>query len=130
MIKSEENTMINFAQIKQLFALETEGKYCVEILFSVRESKKFESCWMGKLYDKKIGRDVYWFGLTADGKNAFDYATFEELSNAEVFDGRSLFEIWDTVTVKEIDGCDPAERLSNYIGENKGSYQLEVEVRK
>jgi hypothetical protein len=110
--------MITFAQIKQLFAFETQGKYCVEILFSVHESKKFDCCWMGKLHDKKIGHDVYWFGLTSDGKNAFDYPTFEEFSNAKVFDGKSLIEIWDTVTVEEIDGCHPTERLRDYIGEN------------
>ena len=45
---------------------------------------------MGKLPDKKNGRDVYWFGLTSDGKNAFDYATFEDFSTAKVFDGKSL----------------------------------------
>ena len=74
---------------------------------------------MGKMHDQNVGKDVYWFGLTEDGKNAFDYATFEEFSNAKVFDGKSLVEIWDTVTVKEIDGCDPTERLRDYIGENK-----------
>ena len=37
----------------------------------------------------------------------------------KVFDGKSLVEIWDTVTVEEIDGCDPTERLRDYIGENK-----------
>ena len=110
--------MITFEQIKKLFAFETQGKYCVEILFSVRESRKFDCCWMGKIHDIEIGRDTYWFGLTADGKNAFDYATFEEFSNAKVFDGKSLFEIWDSVTVEEIDSCEPMERLSNYIGEN------------
>ena len=111
--------MITFAQIKQLFAFETQGKYCVEILFSVHESKKFHCCWMGKLHRKKIGHDVYWFGLTSDGKNAFDYPTFEEFSRAKVFDGKSLIDIWHTVTVEEIDGCDPTERLRHYIGENK-----------
>ena len=111
--------MITFAQIKQLFAFETQGKYCVEILFSVQQSDKFNCCWMGKMHDQNVGKDVYWFGLTEDGKNAFDYATFEEFANAKVFDGKSLVEIWDTVTVKEIDGCDPTERLRDYIGENK-----------
>ena len=111
--------MITFERIKKLFAFETQGKYCVEILFSVKESKKYDCCWMGKLPDKKNGRDVYWFGLTSDGKNAFDYATFEDFSTAKVFDGKSLIEIWDAVIVEEIDGCEPLERLENYIGENK-----------
>ena len=110
--------MITFEQIKKLFAFETHGKYCVEVLFSVYGNPKYDCCWMGKLPDKKNGRDVYWFGLTADGKNAFDYPSFEEFSTAKVFDGKSLSEIWNTVTVEEIDGCEPMERLSAYIGEN------------
>ena len=65
--------MITFNQIKQLFAFETQGKYCVEILFSVNEITRFDSCWMGKMPDKVTAKDVYWFGLTSDGKNAFDY---------------------------------------------------------
>ena len=31
----------------------------------------------------------------------------------------SAIDIWDTVTVEEIDGCDPIDRLRHYIGENK-----------
>ena len=31
--------MITFSQIKQLFAFETQGKYCFEVLFSVGESR-------------------------------------------------------------------------------------------
>ena len=111
--------MITFDQIKRLFAFEIQRKYCIEIAFRVSRSDKFNFCWMGKLFDKEIQSDVYWFGLTSDGKNAFDYPTFEEFSNAKVFDGKSLFEVWDTVTVEEIDGCEPMERLGDYIGENK-----------
>ena len=37
--------------------------------------------------------------------------TFDEMISAKVFDGKSLFEVWDTVTVEEIDGCEPMERL-------------------
>ncbi len=111
--------MIIFDQIKQLMMNKTQGQYCVEILFSIKGSKKYNRCWMGEMPDRETGDDIYWFGLTADGKNAFDYPTFEEFSNAKVFDGKSLVEIWDTVTVEEIDGCEPMERLGDYIGENK-----------
>ena len=110
--------MITFEQIKRLMAFDIKKKYCIEIAFSVSESEKFDFCWMGKLPDKTTGQDVYWFGLTSDGKNAFDYPTFEEFSTAKVFDGKSLFEIWDAVTVLEIDGCDPLERFVSYINEN------------
>ena len=115
----KEKSMITFNQIKKLFAFETQGKYSVEILFSVNGTTRFDSCWMGKMPDKVTAKDVYWFGLTSDGKNAFDYSTFEDFSTAKVFDGKSLIEIWDAVTVEEIDGCEPLKRLENYIGENK-----------
>ena len=108
---------INFDQIKKLMAFDIQKKYCIEIEFAVNGSDKFGFCWMGKLPDKETGKDVYWFGLTPDGKNAFDYFTFEELSTAKVFDGKSLFEIWGDITIWGIDSCDPMERLLVYIGE-------------
>ena len=96
--------MITFDQIKKLMT-----NYKLEIAFSVSGSDKFKYCWMGKMSDDITKEDVYWFGLTEDGKNAFDYPTFEELSSAMVFDGRTLFELWDNITVLEINACDPEE---------------------
>lgn len=110
--------VITFDQIKRLFAFDAK-KTCVEILFCVNGYEKFNNCWMGKYFDKKTKSWVYWFGLTEDGKNAFDYPTFEEFSSAKVFIGKSFCEIWDAVTVLEIDGCDPMERIMFYIGETK-----------
>ena len=107
--------MITFDQFKQLMSFETQGVYCVEIAFSVKMREKFSSCWMGKMPEEKSKADLYWFGLTEDGDNAFDYRTFEEFVSAKVFDGRSLFEIWDEVIISAIDGCDPDERILNYI---------------
>ena len=101
--------MITFDHIRKLFAFETRGKYCLEIEFSVNGSDKFDNCWMGKLFDRKRKKDVYWFGLTADGSNAFDYSTFEEFASAKVFDGKSLAQIWEEVTVLTVDGCDPED---------------------
>ena len=101
--------MITFDHIRKLFAFETQGKYCLEIEFSVNGSDKFDNCWMGKLFDRKRKKDVYWFGLTADGSNAFDYSTFEEFASAKVFDGKSLTQIWEEVTVLTVDGCDPED---------------------
>ena len=101
--------MITFDQIEKLFAFNTQGNCCLEIEFSIRGSEKFDNCWMGKLFDKKRKKDVYWFGLTADGSNAFDYPTFEEFASAKVFDGKSLAQIWEEVTVLTVDGCDPED---------------------
>lgn len=118
-ICERSNNMITFEQIGKLFATDTQGALCIEILFSVKGSEKLDRCMMGIFRYKEESKAVYWLGLTKDGKNAFDYSTFEELSSAKVFDGKSLYEIWDTVTVEEIDGCEPMERLLAYIGENK-----------
>jgi hypothetical protein len=94
---------------------ETNGSRCIEIMFAVNGSEKFDECWMGKMPDRKTKEDVFWFGLTADGKNAYDYSTFEDYSSAKVFDGKSLFEIWDNITIYEIDGCDPMEMVEMYL---------------
>ena len=106
--------MITFDQITKLFAFDTQGKFCLEIEFSINGSKKFDDCWMGKLFDKKTKQDVYWFGLTADDNNSFDYPTFEEFASAKVFDGKSLAQIWNEVTVLTVDGCDPTDPYVTY----------------
>ena len=111
--------MITFDQITKLFEFDSKKKYCVEIQFMVIGSEKYDYCWMGKMWSKEEKCDVYWYGLTADGENAYDYPTFEEMSNAPVFDGYSLKEVWDRIVIEEIDGLDPIERLSAYIGEQQ-----------
>ena len=108
--------MITFDQLDQLFTFETKNRFCVEIFFVLTGSEKYDCCWMGKLFDRRIGRDVYWYGLTPDGQNAYDYPTFEEMADAPVFDGASLKEVWDRIVIEEIDGCDPEERLQDYLG--------------
>lgn len=101
--------MITFEQLEKLLDFNTE------IAFKVNGREKFCFCWMGKMQDEKIGEDVYWFGLTADGKNAFDYPGFDEFSSAKVFDEKSLLEVWDDVTILEINSCDPMEMLEIYL---------------
>ena len=108
--------MITFEAFKQLMKLDTN---CIEILFSVAYSKKFDCCWMGKSSDRKNGEDIYWYGLTTDGKNAYDYPNFDDFCTAKVFDGKSLFELWDNLDIKEINGCDPMEMIGLYL--NGGS---------
>ena len=108
--------MITFDQFKQLMAFETEGTYCIEIAFSIKDCEKFSSCWMGKTPEEKSKADTYWFGLTEDGNNAYEYRTFEDFASAKVFEGRSLVEIWYKVTISEINGCDPEEQILHYIG--------------
>ena len=105
---------------KNIMSFDTKDNLCIEIFFKVQGSDKFNSCWMGKLPSKETQKDVFWFGLTPDGKNAYAYSTFEEFSSAEVFDGKSLIEIWDNITIVDINGCDPAEMIEMYLSGNGG----------
>ena len=109
--------MIQYEQIEKLFSFKTKKKFCVEIQFMLQNNQKYDYCWMGKMWDRDEQKDVFWYGLTPDGKNAFDYPSFEEMANAPVFDGLSLKDVWDQVVIEEIDGCDPQERLEDYIGD-------------
>lgn len=105
---------------KKLMSFDTSNNLCIEIFFRVQGSDKFNSCWMGKLPSKETKNNVFWFGLTPDGKNAYDYSTFEEFSSAEAFDGKSLIEIWENITIVDINGCDPAEMIEMYSSGNGG----------
>ena len=116
--------MITFEQITKLFSFDTKKKYCVEIQFMLDESKKFDYCWMGKMWDTKEEKDIYWYGLTADGTNAYDYVSFHDMATAPVFDGRSLIDVWDQIVIEEIDDCDPIERLLDYIGDNQSGHRM------
>lgn len=111
---------MTFESFRKLMSFDTQGGICIEILFAVVKSEKFDSCWMGKMQDRKTKQDIFWYGLTRDGKNAFDYPTFEEFSSGDVFDGKSLFEIWDNIVIKNINGCDPAEMIDVYLSGQGG----------
>lgn len=112
---------ITFEDITKVFAVSVGKTACIEIEFMLSDSDKFCQCWTGKLYDNEIDKEIYWFGLTEDGLNAYDYTSFEEMSQATVFDGKSLKDVWDDVKIISIDGCEPEERVeyySNMILEN------------
>ena len=99
---------------------DTQGCSCIEILFSVKGNKKFNYCWMGKMPDKNTKQDVFWYGLTSDGKNGYDYPNFDEFASANVFDGKSLLQLWNNIVIEEIDGCDPAEMVDWYLSRKGG----------
>lgn len=103
--------MINFEQFKKMMFSKLDTDTCIEILFVVSGNEKYDNCWMGKIHSKT---DVYWYGLTADGTNAFEYEEFENFATNKVFDGKSLVEVWEDVEILEIDGCDPMERIKYY----------------
>lgn len=102
---------MTFELFQKLMSFDTQRRFCIEILFVVKGNEKFDHCWMGKMLDRKTKQDVFWYGLTPDGENAYDYPTFEKFSSACIFDGKSLWEIWDKIVIAEIDGCDPLEMV-------------------
>lgn len=112
--------MISFELFEKLMSFETKGTICIEILFKVKGSDKFDFCWMGKLYDKEKNSDVFWFGITPDGENAYDYLSFDDFSSDNVFDGKSLYEIWNEVSIEEINACDPEDMIEIYLSGSGG----------
>ena len=106
---------MTFELFHKLLSFDTKGCFCIEIQFFVKGNEKFDYSWMGKMPDRKTKQDVFWYGLTPDGKNAYDYSTFEEFSSANIFDGKSLLEIWDDIVIEEINDCDPTEMVDMYL---------------
>ena len=106
---------IIFDDLEKLFAVSVGQNACIEIEFNLSNSDKFCRCWMGKTYDEKIDKEVYWFGLTEDGLSAYDYMSFEKMSQATVFDGKNLRDAWNDVEIISIDGCEPEERIKYYL---------------
>ena len=109
---------MSFETFKKMMEFDLRGQFCLEILFSVIGNEKFSSCWMGKMPDRETKDDCFWYGLTPDCLNAFDYKTFEEFAAAPVFDGKSLADIWALIKIDSINGCDPADMLPIYVPEN------------
>ncbi len=98
--------MVTYSDIKKLF----DKGFASEVLFYVKDDVKYSNCWMG-INDK----GMCWFGLTADGKNAYDYSSFDEMSAAKVFDGKSFAEIWDRIEILEINACDAEFMVDMYL---------------
>ena len=108
--------MITYSDIIKLFSFDLKGKFCIEIEFSVKSHPKYQSCWMGKMPDEyNAEQELYWYGLTADGSEAYDFYSFEDFACATVFDGKSLEQIFSDIEINLIDGCDPTDRLQTYI---------------
>ena len=115
--------MISFDDITKLFSLDIKNKYCIEIEFCVSELADYQNCWMGKMPNKLLrkkdrfwdGKEVYWFGLATDGSKAYDYDNYSDFSNAPVFDGKSLKQVWNQVELLSIDGCDPEMRIKDLL---------------
>ena len=113
--RDREILTIPFEQLRTLFSFDTEESLCLEIEFLLNGNPDFDCCCMGKKYCKDAVGDIYWFGLTPDGINAYEYTSFEDFSNEPVFNGKSLLEIWDEVQILTIDGDNPCRRFDELI---------------
>ena len=106
---------MTFEIFQKIMSFDTQGSQCIEISFLIKGNEKFDNCWMGKMPYGEMKQELFWYGLTTDGKNAFEYSTFEEFSSANIFEGKSLLEIWDNILIMEINGCDPDEMIDIYL---------------
>ena len=89
---------------------------CIEIEFCVDGCVEYRSSCLGKMIDEETNKSIYWFGLVEDGSQAYDFDSFEQLVNANIFYGKSIKDIWNLVTLLSIDACDVQERLPFYLG--------------
>lgn len=94
----------------------TNNQTCIEIEFCIDNCKEYRRSWLGKMLDSKGEKSIYWFGLTEDASQAYEYESFEQFSNAKVFCGKSIKEIRDLVSILSIDACNVNERLLFYLG--------------
>lgn len=77
-----------------------KGDDLYENNFEIIGDDYFDDCWIG--YSEEFNE--YWFGLTPDGSNAYDYKTADEILNAPVFNGKSMHELWNKVKFYSING--------------------------
>ncbi len=76
--------MITFNDIIQCLNADLRGISCIEIEFCIDGYDQFYECWMGKMPNEHTKEDIFWFGLTPDGKNAYDYSDFKQMSTDKV----------------------------------------------
>lgn len=83
-----------------------KGQYMYENNFYIDGIDKYNDCWIG--FNDQF-EEPYWFGITPDGNNAYEYNTADEILNAKVFDGKSMYELWDKVYFYSLNGVDVLE---------------------
>ncbi len=103
--------------IKILSSDVVKFKSCIEMNFCIDNYSEYEDCWLGKMPDRDVpNKEVYWYGLVPDGSQAYAYAKLEDILKAKVFNGKSMYEVFEKVTWYSLDGCSIEERLTDYIG--------------
>jgi hypothetical protein len=107
---------IDFSEFKSMMLYDiSKNQSCIEVKFCVDMSDIYKKSWLGKMLDKDSHEPIYWYGLVEDGSQAYDYKSFEQFSDAKVFNGKSIKEIWDSISILGIDACDVEDRLPFYL---------------
>ena len=108
---------ISFSDFRHIMLYDVaKNQTCIEMEFCIDDLVDYQASWLGKMVDIRTNKALYWFGLTEDGLQAYDFDSFEQFSNAKVFYGNSIKEIWDSISFLSIDACETQERLSFYLG--------------
>ena len=89
-------------ELAQLMSFDKPGSGCIEILFSIRDSR-FDGCWMGKHWSHERQQHIYWFGIPGQEDDPTYYQTFAGFAAAPRFDGLSLQQVWSRVVIDMID---------------------------
>ena len=80
--------MISFEEITAFLQRDLKQRYRIEIRFSVKGMAEYDFCWMGKMPDPaNQAKDCYWYGLSPDGSQAYDY------DNLDVFSPRRFLTV-------------------------------------
>ena len=110
---------LTFNEFQHIMAYNTSAnETCIEIEFSIDNHTEYSAANLGKTVDIKTNEIIYWFGLTEDGSQAYEFDTFEKFSSAKIFQGESIRDIWDLVSFYSIDACEVEERLPFYFSKN------------
>ena len=110
--------VFTFEKFKKMMEYDVVKNHaCIEVEFCIESSSEYDCCFLGKTISQEVSQAVYWYGLTQDGLQAYDFDTLDEFIFRPVFNGKNIQEIWNSVRFIAIDTFDVEMRLSQYLGE-------------
>ena len=121
---------ITFWELEQVMACDLNKKRdpCIEINFEVDGCTVYRDSWLGKLIDRNTKDVCYWFGLTPDGSQAYDFYSFEAFANAKVFyENKSLKEMLSKISFFSLGGGTVDEMLPFFLNAAKDANELAQE---
>ncbi|MCL2425183.1 MAG: hypothetical protein FWD05_02485 [Oscillospiraceae bacterium] len=115
----EKISFQKFSHIMQYDLMDKKARSvdpCIEIEFCVDNNSQYQESFLGKMLDEETGKVVYWYGLTSDGTEAYDFLSFDEFIYAKIFEGKCINDIWASISLISIDGGNVHEMLPFYMG--------------